>query len=247
MTGNSGSTQLSLITPDWDVPNWVDAYTTTRKGGVSQPPYDSLNVGMHVKDNPEHVKANRNMLPTKQPIHWLHQTHSNKIVEAGSAEAHADASFTSRDDVACAVMTADCIPILISSVQGDCVSAIHAGWRGLVNSIIDSSLAALPRPANELVAWIGPCISQPHFEVGQEVAKQFKSYSNAISQGQQQGKYHIDMALVAALQLRSLGVQHVYQSQLCTYANEDLFFSHRRATHQGLSDCGRVATVIALT
>lgn len=242
----SESSPVPVIIPDWEAPEHVTAFTTTRQGGVSKPPFDSLNVAKHVGDHERDVDINRGLLNVNTPIHWLEQIHSNRIVQAGSDSYSADASFAISGDVACAVMTADCLPILLYCKQGDCVAAIHAGWRGLASGIIPHSIRKLPTQPGNLVAWIGPAISQANFQVGAEVVAHFTEFDNVISVSRDEDKYLVDMAEVAKQQLQQSGVQEVIKSGLCTYADDTRFFSHRRATHQGHTTTGRMVSVIAL-
>ena len=229
------------------------AYTSCRIGGKSAAPYDSLNVGQHVGDDAALVAANRALLPAHQNIVWLQQVHSNRALElpfAGQQLPAVDASYTAQSNVACAVMTADCLPILVCDQQGTWVAAIHAGWRGLADGVIENTLANAPCASHQLLAWMGPAISQAHFEVGAEVKDHFSAYPQAFvpsaNTSVAEPKYMADLYYIARHKLLSLGLNQVSGGDYCTYRQQALFFSHRRATHQGLSTTGRMVSAIYL-
>ena len=163
---------LSLIVPDWPAPSNVFAYTSTRQGGESTGVYAGCNVGLHVGDNASHVLANRAGLPESDRLVWLNQVHGNTVVvldatslalETGATEA--DASLSRTPDVACAIMTADCVPVLLTNKAGTEVAAVHAGWQGLDSQIIAETVKRLHACSQDLLAWIGPAISQACYEV----------------------------------------------------------------------------------
>lgn len=228
-------------------PAWggVSYFCSTRQGGVSQGPWASLNVGQHTDDDPAHVVENRRRLaPTAGPIVWLNQVHGTDVhdVDGSSAVAptdavRADALVTSRHDRVLAIMTADCLPVVLGSSDGQVIGVAHAGWRGLAAGVLENTLASLrdkydgPR-APEWRAWIGPGISQACFEVGHDVRDVFIDSDPDtsvffISAGQP-GKWLADLSAVARHRLKKNGVGQVDVSSLCTYKRADLFYSYRR-------------------
>lgn len=258
--------QHNLIIPDWPAPKIVQAGCTTRHAfqGKSSPPFQSFNVADHVGDNTEHVAANRQQLPFSD-IAWLQQTHSTTIVHIQRAEAfskpvNADASFTTLSEVTCAVMTADCLPILLCDAHGRWVAAIHAGWRGLAAGIIEKALSAIDSKVNQgktrgftkdsTLAWIGPAIGRQAFEVGEEVKLAFTANNpSAIKAFQaiqgEPGKYRCDLAAIAKDKMVNAGVEQIFGGDFCTYQDETRFFSHRRdAKINGTT--GRMVSLICL-
>lgn len=243
-----------FIKPQWPAPGHIHAYTSCRTGGDSLPPFDTFNVAQHVGDDPHHVEFNRAKLPNNQHYHWLTQVHSDRCVELPSHQNDpvvADACFTSRKNQVCAVMTADCLPILLCNTQGTIVAAVHAGWRGLANKIIENTVAHMDCADSSIIAWLGPAISQQHFEVGDEVKQTFSGFPEAFQPSvnylSSEPKYLANLYEIARKKLNLLGVLNVSGGEYCTYAQEDLFFSHRRATHQGLSTTGRMVSSIYIT
>ncbi|MEG3767737.1 polyphenol oxidase family protein, partial [Alteromonas sp. 14N.309.X.WAT.G.H12] len=156
---------MDVITPRWSIPDNVFAYSTTRAGGHSRGPYASLNVGKHVGDCEKIVDANRRMLPHHDKLIWLNQVHSDKCVTLPTHCIDADAAISRDHRFACAIMTADCVPILLANEQGNEVAAIHAGWQGLVKGIIGRTLEKLVSTPEQVHGWIGPAISQGCYEV----------------------------------------------------------------------------------
>lgn len=239
--------------PDWPAPAGVHAWQTVRAGGVSQPPYESLNLALHVGDDPDAVRKNRKRLfeALKLPSmpHFLDQQHTARVakfsqpVKMGETPLLADAAWTDAPGVVLAVMTADCLPILLADEQGDCVAAIHAGWRGLENGVIDNTVATLPVMPQALTAWIGPGISHDHFEVGSEVYEAMLNGRRALPThfDARGGKWLMDLAAIAAWQLKRLGVGRVVNSGLCTWSEPARFYSYRRDGRTG-----RMATLIWL-
>ena len=165
------------IPANWPAPPNVYAGVTQRQGGVSQPPYNTLNLARHVGDDPAAVGYNRDRLGLPAGPVWLDQVHSHKVVDAAeidmTAVPRADASFSRRPGVICAVLTADCLPLLLTDRSGRNVAAVHAGWRGLAGGIIEATLSALAVPGNELLVWLGPAIGATAYEVGTEVRAAF--------------------------------------------------------------------------
>lgn len=238
----------SIITPDWPAPANVKAIQTTRVGGISAAPYDSLNFGDHVQDNPQHVARNRQSLNTLVPSEpvWLNQVHSTLAIDAANSLCvmRADASYSHEKNVVCTVMTADCLPVLVCNQQGTAVAAIHAGWRGLCDGIIESTIKAMEVDVAELMVWLGPAIGPEAFEVGDEVRAQFaeKDPKATLAFKQNKDKWLGDLYMIAKQRLNNLGVHAVYGKPLCTYSNAEKFFSYRRD-----GDTGRMATLIWIT
>lgn len=238
---------VQFITPNWPAPTNVKALQTTRLGGISLSPYDSLNVGMHVKDNPLHVAHNRQLLSPYLPSEpvWLNQVHGIHVVDAATANCIpvADASFTQQKNVVCVTMTADCLPVLLCNQQGTIVASIHAGWRSLCDGVIEVTVAKMGVHASELMAWLGPAIGSQAFEVGSEVRTQFiakDAQSEMVFQPYGE-KWLADIFSIARFRLANLGITQVYGGGLCTYTDIEQFFSYRRD-----GDTGRMASLIWL-
>ncbi|MFQ6404611.1 peptidoglycan editing factor PgeF [Methylophilus sp. 'Pure River'] len=236
-------TGLAFITPDWPAPTNVKALQTTRDGGVSTGVYASLNLGDHVKDHPEHVAANRQLLSTYLPSEpvWLNQVHGVRVIDAAlsSCLESADASFTSRKQVVCVTMTADCLPVLLCDQAGTTVAAIHAGWRSLCDGVIEATVNAMPVQANQLMAWLGPAIGPEVFEVGSEVRAQFMAQdAQAESAFAAKGdKWLGDLYTIARQRLQTLGVTQIYGGGRCTFSEHENFFSFRRDGDTGRMGC----------
>lgn len=231
----------SLIKPDWPAPSNVGCFVSTRMGGSSCAPYDSFNLATHVGDEVESVLKNRKALPV-QVESWLNQVHSNKVLRlplSSEQDLTADASVTSVKGTACAVLTADCLPLLICSRGDSEIGAVHAGWKGLANGIIENTIHEMDSPADDLLVWMGPAIGPCHFEVGKELLNSFKDYEEAFLPGKSPGKYYMDIYKVAKLKLLNLGVSQVYGGQYCTFEESERFYSYRR---DGIT--GRMASVI---
>jgi YfiH family protein len=242
--------QQNYIQPDWPAPNNDKAFTSSRNGGFSQPPYDSFNLAQHVGDAQDLVNKNRQLLPNYQHFTWLNQTHSNicvdldKSVNVADATIQADACFSSKKNQVCAVMTADCLPILFCDQQGTCVAAVHAGWRGLADGVRENTVSTMPVNSKSLMAWMGPAISQRHFEVGKEIKETFIDYPQAFSRNSKmpENKHLADLYAIAKKKMFALGITQVFGGDYCTYQQSDLFFSHRRATHQASPEAKNIAT-----
>jgi len=237
---------MNWISPDWPAPANIHALTTLRYGGVSEGDYTSFNLAAHVDDNAQHVLANRHLLRIALSLvnepKWLKQTHTTEIVRADQLQAlvEADASYTREKQCACVVLTADCLPILLCDTQGDAIAAIHGGWRGLLEGILENSLAKLPKSG--LMAWLGPAIGSQCFEVGAEVRTAFLAKDAMFSVAfflQKNQKYLADIYLIARLILNKAGVDEIYGGQFCTVTDTDRFFSYRRD-----GQTGRMATLI---
>ncbi len=229
---------------DWLLPDWpahprVRACVTTRSGGVSEKPFDSFNLGVHVGDAPESVAANR--LKLQQVVGcepaWLSQVHSSVAVEADPRVCPtADASWTAESGIACAVLTADCLPVLFCSRDGDRVAAAHAGWRGLAAGMLEATVAAMACPGSELMAWLGPAIGPAAFEVGSEVRDAFVTQhaeaSSAFVPSPNAGRFMADIYALARVRLSACGVAAVYGGGFCT-VTDPRFYSYRRAARTG--------------
>jgi len=228
-----------LLIPDWPAPASVRACVTTRNGGVSQAPYHSLNLGDHVGDSAQAVATNRERLTSHFKIQpaWLSQVHGVVVVPADPAGiVEADGSWTTTPGIACTAMTADCLPALFCDRAGSKVAAAHAGWRGLVNGVLEATVAALEVPPQELLVWLGPAIGPRNFEVGAEVREAFVSRhpqaAEAFVAGAGEGKFLADIYQLARIRLAAVGVTAVYGGGLCTI-DDTRFFSYRRANPTG--------------
>jgi YfiH family protein len=244
---------MQYIVPTWPTPKHVHAFTTTRQGGYSLPPYSSFNLAHHVGDDRGYVEQNRQLLSRilqlpSDPI-WLQQTHGNKVLVAdldqGYKNSPADAITTTHPNVVCVVMTADCLPLLLCNFKGTQVAAIHAGWKGLAAGVIQQAVNAMGEAPHELMAWLGPAIGPEAYEVAEEVRliflRQNETYSPAFKP--KAGKWLANLYQLATLQLHTLGIKTVYGGEYCTYNNEQSFYSFRR--DRGIT--GRMATLIWLS
>lgn len=237
-----------FIMPDWPAPPGVRAFQTTRLGGVSLPPYYSFNLGDHVGDDLVAVGANRTRLAAflPSPPLWLKQVHGSTVVDADVAleKCEADAIFSHQPGRVCAVMTADCLPLLLCDQGGTVVAAVHAGWRGLCEGVIETTVAALGRSGRELLAWLGPAIGPQAFEVGDEVCAAFVGRNSQAAEAfvpVGAGKWLADIGLLARQRLAFAGVTAVWGGGQCTVKESNRFFSYRR---DGIT--GRMATLIWL-
>lgn len=237
---------MQILHPDWPAPSNIRSLVTTRIGGASQPPYDSFNLGSHVGDTPEAVAANRATLRLHCPSEpkWLYQVHGKAVAQADSlvSPMEADASVAFESGTVCAVLTADCLPVLFCDRRGTRVAAAHAGWRGLAAGVLDASVLAMQCEPSEVLAWLGPAIGPHAFEVGDEVRDVFLSdlpeAEPAFVQGQS-GKWLADIYLLARLRLMRAGVTAVHGGGFCTYSDRERFYSYRR---DGVT--GRMASLI---
>ncbi len=240
---------IEVITPDWPAPSRVHALSTTRIGGFSQPPYDSLNLGDHVDDQPQSVLNNRARLVQQMGLpsspHWLEQVHGCDVVEVGVDHSPiADASISRQPGQVIAVMTADCLPLLLCDKQGCCVAAVHAGWRGLLNGVIEAALDKMALPPTEILAWMGPAIGPTAFEVGDEVVDAFTQRDAASARHFKESRAGHKWANIYGLahqRLTAKGVAFIGGGQCCTVSDPARFFSYRR---DGVT--GRMATLIWL-
>lgn len=239
------------IVPDWPAPAKVRSLATTRHGGVSTGSYASLNLGDHVGDDPLAVAENRRRVATGLPAMplWLNQVHGMRVLDAAHALApglapEADAAFSHKSGTVCAVMTADCLPVLLCDQAGSVVAAAHAGWRGLHGGVLAQTVAAMGRPGEQLLAWLGPAIGPAAFEVGDEVRDLFIADDEAAVdafEALRPGKWLADIYRLARLALARVGVSAVYGGDYCTVREAERFFSYRR---DGVT--GRMASLIWL-
>ena len=266
---------VEVLRPPWhgrasqgQRPRGVRAAFTLRLGGVSGPPYDSLNLGGHVGDAPEAVAENRRLVREElalggEPV-WLQQVHGTRVVEVSGGTGRAavsatldegaattpgalvaDAAVTRRVGVACAILVADCIPVLFAAHDGSIVGAAHAGWRGLAGGVLEATVAAmsgLGADPTRLSAWLGPGIGQDSFEVGDEVRAAFVGHDARASEAflpHQRGKWQCDLFALARSRLAAVGLTDITGGEFCTYADKKRFFSYRRD-----GQCGRMAALI---
>lgn len=252
--------QLKWLTPDWPAPATVRALSTLRTGGSSSSPFASLNLGGHVGDDATAVLGNRRALRDAaglpaEPV-WLEQIHGTCVRDLDSPvpvhAAGSDAAVTRQPGKVCAILTADCLPVLLASDTADRVGAAHAGWRGLAAGVIEATVGALEVPPQHLMAWLGPAIGPRHFEVGPEVREEFlrrgavggtsaRDADEAAFAPNARGRYMADLYALARLRLLRLGVERIYGGGECTYTDDARYFSHRRDGRTG-----RQATLIWL-
>ena len=226
------------IVPDWPAPANVRACMTTRSGGVSHGPYQSLNLGDHVLDDAQCVAQNRTLLVEALNLPaapmWLNQVHGTEIVQLpynGSIPPHADGSFSREAGQVCAVMTADCLPVLLCDKQGTVVAAAHAGWRGLAAGVIENTVTAMAVAPDTVLAWLGPAIGPETFEVGPEVVTAFVDQHREARQAfRQTSQRHwlADIYALARIRLQSMGITEVSGGGFCTYGEPERFYSFRR-------------------
>jgi YfiH family protein len=239
---------LDVTPATW--PAGVLALTSTRSGGASAAPWASFNLGDHVGDDPQAVRRNREKLllslPPGTEVQWLAQQHGTRVVRAGAAALPtADACWTDQRYSACAVLTADCLPVLLCSTDGRLVAAVHAGWRGLASGVLEATLAAMPCEAGNLYAWLGPCIGADAFEVGPEVRARFLDALGEAAGGGFRAsptgadRLLADLRQLATLSLQRAGVRAISASSACTYREADSYFSYRRD-----GQTGRMATLV---
>jgi YfiH family protein len=241
--------ELDLIIPNWPAPANVKSLQTTRSGGVSAAPYASLNLATHVNDNPLAVAQNRQLLRPYLPSEpvWINQVHGVDVIDAATSCSlqNADAAYTTSANVVCVTMTADCLPVLLCDTRGTVVAAVHAGWRGLCDGVIEAACHKMAVPASEILAWLGPAIGPNAFEVGADVRAQFMQHDQQASLAFKPWaeKWRCDLYLIAKQRLNKLGVTQIYgggvNADFCTYTDEDRFYSFRRD-----NVTGRMATLI---
>ena len=236
------------ITPRWPAPANVQALSTTRAGGCSTGAWATLNLGEHCGDDPAHVRRNRACLAGKLPAPpmWLRQVHGATVVRHGGGSAdgkapEADAVVADAPDRVCAVLTADCLPVLFCDRDGSRVAAAHAGWRGLAAGVLEATVAALAVPSEELLAWLGPAIGPAVYEVGEDVAAAFPG-EDGKGLRPRGDRWLLDLYGVARRRLAGAGVGTVYGGAYCTFSEPARFYSFRR---DGIT--GRMASAIWLS
>jgi polyphenol oxidase len=241
---------IGALTPHWPAPRGVRAAFTLRTGGVSAPPFDSLNVGAHLGDADTCVAENRKRvrehlsLPAEPA--WLEQVHGTDVIELKEEEPHrpADAVITRRPGRVCVVQVADCLPALFAARDASVIGVAHAGWRGLAAGVLEATVSRLGVPAAQLIAWLGPAISAEHFEVASEVRAAFVAQDAGAADAltaNARGRWQCDLAALARRRLAALGITAVSGGAWCTYADRERFFSFRRDGR-----CGRMAALIWL-
>jgi len=236
--------------PDWPAPPRVRALCTTRQGGVSAGPYAGFNLAQHVGDAPGNVAANRALLRTLLPAEplWLNQVHGTALAEyrGQSIPPTADAAVARSADQVLAVMSADCLPVLLADKAGSVVAVAHAGWRGLAAGVIERAVEAMRVPPGDVLAWLGPAIGPRAYEVGADVRRAFAGSDDAQSAHafapKADGKYMADLYALARQRLTALGVGSVHGGDACTYSEPGRFYSYRR---DGAT--GRMASLIWIT
>jgi YfiH family protein len=239
---------VGLLVPQWDAPATVRAACTLRTGGVSAAPFDSLNLGERVGDVPSAVAENRRRVSAalalpREPL-WLEQVHGTRVVDAdleGEAAA-ADAAVSRECGRVLAIQVADCLPVLFASRDGTVIAAAHAGWRGLAAGVLEATVAAMRIAPRELIAWVGPAIGAPHFEVGEEVRAAFLAQDPSAAEAFVQNaraRWQCDLLQLARRRLAALGLGPAHAANLCTYAASERCFSYRRDGRTG-----RMAAII---
>ncbi len=239
---------IDWLTPQWSAPAAVGALSTLRGGGSSLPPFASLNLGTHVGDDPAAVLENRGRLRVAadlpaEPV-WLSQVHGARVLDlddpaaSGGSEMFgpADAAVTRRPGRICAILAADCLPILFAADSGEAVGAAHAGWRGLAGGVIEATVQALGVPAPTLLAWLGPAIGPRHFEIGAEVRDELlkgDAGAEAAFAVNARGRFMADLGVLARRRLARLGIERTYGGGECTYSQSAKYFSHRRDGQTG--------------
>ena len=239
---------IDVINPHWPAHARVRAFSTTRSGGVSIDSWESLNLGINCGDSPLSVAENARRVEEKLPsaAKWLNQVHGTTCIQHDGIiglRPNADAIFTDQSDRVCAILSADCLPVLLSDVHGRQVAAAHAGWKGLSAGVLTSTVESLESSPRDLMAWLGPCIGKSSYEVGDDVRQAFINLDPMSEAAfHRQGKSWLaDLALLARQQLEKSGVRQVFGGEFCTWSIPDRFFSYRR---DGIT--GRMATLIWL-
>ncbi len=242
---------VTWLTPEWPAPAAVRALSTQRSGGVSALPYASLNLAAHVGDAPPAVVENRRRLRQAAGLAadptWLAQVHGTDVADLDAAEGSrgpADGAFTRRPGRVCAILTADCLPVLFAAESGEVVAAAHAGWRGLAGGVLEATVRVMGVAPPSLMAWLGPAIGPRHFEIGPEVRDELKRGdpgADEAFEANSRGRFMADLALLARRRLGRLGIERIYGGGECTYGSADRYFSYRRD-----GQTGRQATLIWL-
>lgn len=245
-------TEIKFLAANWPAPSHIHAGTTLRTGGVSQPPYDQLNLGLHVNDEQSCVLENRKQLIKdlqlpSEPV-WLNQVHGNNIIQIDSqvdselTTKAADGSYSTKSNKVCVVMTADCLPLLLCDDIGTQIAAIHIGWQGFSNNIINAALDKFTCPHEKILAWLGPCISADYYEIDANVYNAARKIFVGAEESfveTRMGHWSMDLKQLVSKQLTNLQVRHISTSPYCTYSEQSHFFSHRRD-----GTTGRMASLI---
>jgi len=244
--------QPAWIDSRWPAPTHLKAGTSTRLYGVSQNDYESLNLGDHVGDDHQAVITNRKRLIEMHDLpsepFWLQQEHGNHIINLdsydNSKDIFADGVFTTKPGIVCCVLTADCLPILISNEFGTEIAALHGGWRGLASGIIEKALSIFSSPPESLMVWMGPAISARNYEIGEEMKSSFDHLEDILQKDTfiptSRDHWLVSLYRIAMLILKAEGVERIHGGQYCTYRDADLFYSHRRDHGK----TGRMASLI---
>ena len=231
--------------PDWIVPDWpapanVKAFITTRAGGTSRGPYESFNLGLRTEDDAQAIVANRDRLRAMVPQEpkWLRQVHGNSVVEADplADSPEADAAIARRPGTVCAVLVADCVPVLLADRAGTTVAIAHAGWRGLASGVIENKVRQMALSPEQLLAYLGPGIGPRAFEVGSDVRDAFLARdpgSESAFAPHTPGKWLADLFQLARQRLNGIGIANVYGGGDCTYSDPRRFYSYRRERTTG--------------
>ena len=235
--------------PAWPIPDHIVCFTTKRFGGNSQGHFDSYNLAQHVNDNHQHVRQNRLLLKQdwqiSQDIRWLNQIHGSRVTQWDNNEpcVNADAVITEEQQQPCALLTADCLPILLCNQDGTEISAIHAGWRGLRDGIIGNTVHKMKSNKKELLAWIGPGLSPQGFEVSKDIKQQFLMIDRDYYRAFESVNKHTygNLQLLARMQLLQHGVEQVHESEQYTDLQPNDYFSYRQN-----KVTGRMATLIMI-
>lgn len=239
------ASEIEVIQADWPAPLNIRAFTTTRNGGFSQGSWSSLNLGTNCGDNPQHVEKNRQsllrLLPSEPP--WLDQVHGTEVTgweKAKGGRIEADAIVSNEAGQVCAVLTADCLPVIFCDKEGTQIAAAHAGWRGLAAGVLEATVMAMDCKSSDLMVWLGPAVGPRAFEVGRDVYDAFVSSNieNAIAFKPHRDRWLADLYQLARLALARAGITQIYGGVHCTYEEEDRFYSYRRE-----GETGRLATV----
>ncbi len=239
---------MKFLTPQWQIDN-IKVFSTLRMGGFSSKPYDSFNLGLHCGDDVQKVIQNRNLLKEQlelpdDPL-YLNQVHSNKVISLPLSEDEsidADGVYTNQKGQTCLIMTADCLPVILASQNGDEVCALHCGWRSLAGGIIEQGLSKFNCDNSYIYAYLAPCISEKSFEVGEDVYQSFLTYNQRFKiafKNKGSNKYLCDLRLIAEMILEQNGVKNIDKTTACTYVEQERFFSYRRET-----TTGRMATLV---
>jgi polyphenol oxidase len=233
---------VALLDPHWNAPATVRTVCTLRGGGVSDPPFATLNLAAHVGDDPSALAENRRRLRAalslpSEPF-WLEQVHGTQVADADaqSAPGPADAAVSRRYQRVLAIQVADCLPVLFASRDGEVIGAAHAGWRGLAAGVLEATVGAMGEEPSRILAWLGPAIGQQHFEVGEEVRAAFLAHDPQVLSAfvaNARGRWQCDLRELAHRRLAALGVSERSSADLCTYAASDRCFSYRRDGRTG--------------